>query len=149
MRSTATAEKALQLAEEITQLRAALRDREEKFFALFGSPVASSAAVSVDTNGLIQTNVDTGSAAERLRAFFRERPGKATVVAEIRQALPDIEPKLIRSTVHRLASTKGMPGLRSIGRGRYKYRPEQPEADPNGSMLATPGGLVAIGRRTQ
>jgi len=76
----------------------------------------------------------SNSAASRIREHIRARAGQTFLLLSMRKALPNIDPKLVRSTTHRLATDPkyGMPGLKSVGRGKYRYDPAEGPSVANG-----------------
>lgn len=138
-------------AAEILRLRAELQQREARFFARFGaaaSPAAASAPTAAPVAASGPASATTGahpnflaaldmSAPERMRDIFRSKPGHPFTVEALREALPDLDAKLVRSTAHRMSGAKGgFPGVQRIGRGLYRYQP------PVGTRIITSSGVV-------
>jgi len=112
------AEEALQLAEEITDLRRLLRIKEAEFFRLVGDK-----AIEINSESAATKRGDA-SIADRIRGVLRADPSRAFSVDDICRALPDVDVRTIRGTVARLS--KGDAHIKRFARGKYRYRLADP-----------------------
>ncbi len=116
----------LDLAKDIVRLEAQLEALREKFMAgvanggqadTYEWNNAARALSGATLHVAPPQEMIPSSVANRVRTYFKDRPGQEIELSAIYSAMPHIVPRLIRATAARLAKDEV---LKNTGRGTYK-----------------------------